>query len=542
MRTSTIRFTTMTLRFSCAFYAIFFILIANAQTENFLPGVLELKMRQSSYANEVVAGGAASPVTPFQQIKLKYGVTSFEKISTNFPSLANYYTLKFSEIHLTEQLIADLQKLNEVILVEQVPVITLDAGAIPIDASGDNMWYLTKINISGWDYWKDFAKTGDTIKIAIVDNAVRLNHEDLRDVICRNYGEVPGNGIDDDNNGYIDDYMGFDVADMDPNANPPMHRLDLFNHGTMVAGLSSASTDNGIGIASLGLNTRIIPVKCVKDEAKSSTLVYAWEGVEYAIVAGADIINLSWSQLGLTERQKEILDLALSKGIIIVASAGNVGENIDPGVAQVPVYPAAYEGVISVGATTNEDVVWSKSRYGTFIDVMAPGVNVYTTTAESDNSYGPASGTSFSAPIVSGFLGLLLSQDRNVERVIRYLKEGCDNINKVNSDKVGLMGAGRINIDRTLELLMNGGGPDGLIDLNQNREIIVFPNPSTGIVRVAAETVIEELVVIDLSGKEVARLTVNGNTADLTAYQLKGLHIIQVKNQEGMFTARVYFQ
>lgn len=530
----------MKLRFASVFCAMIFMVLAKAQTPEFQPGVLEVEMRVSGDANEVVAGGASSPVTPFQQIKLKYGVTYFQESFPEFENLSRFYTLKFTELDKTDALIADLQKLNEVIHVAKIPLAVMDIGAIPVDAEGDNMWFLKKINIAGWDHWKEMANNTEApIKIAIVDNGVRTNHEDLRAVICRNRGEQGSlnNGIDDDNNGYIDDYMGYDVADLDPNANPPFHRAtsSFFSHGTMVAGLSSASTDNGIGIASLGLNTCIIPVKCVNDTAKSdANLFYAWDGVRYAIAAGADIINLSWSQGSITPGQMAILDEAKSRGIIIVASAGNQGKNALS-------FPAAYDGVIAVGATTNTDAVWEHSNFGNYIDVMAPGDNIYTTTALSDHSYGPGSGTSFSAPIVSGFIGLLLSQNNNPEKVISVLKNGCDEIDIENPNKIGLMGAGRINIDRTLELLRNGN-PDGLIDFNTNREISVYPNPSTGIIRVAAETLIEELVVIDLSGKEVAHLTVNGNTADLTAYQLKGLHIVQVKNQEGVFTARVYFQ
>lgn len=536
----------MKLRFASVLCAMIFMVLAKAQTPLFQPGVLEVEMRVSEDANEVVAGGASSPVTPFQQIKLKYGVTYFQESFPEFENLSRFYTLKFTELDKTDALIADLQKLNEVVHVAKIPLAVMDIGAIPVDAEGDNMWFLKKIiNVAGWDYWKEMANNNNKriIKIAIVDNGVRLNHEDLRDVIYHNaveekYGR---NGIDDDNNGKIDDFMGWDVADNDNNANPPLSRVtsSFFSHGTMVAGMSSASTDNdGIGIASLGLNTCIIPIKCVSDlDSSDAYYWHAWDGVRYAIAAGADIINCSWSQGSLTPGQQAILDEAIGKGIIIVASAGNV--NPDDENPQKPVYPAAYEGVIAVGATTSEDKVWSQSRYGNFIDVMAPGENIYTTTAKSDNSYGSGSGTSFSAPIVSGFIGLMLSQKYDPQRVIAILKENCDEIDIENPTKIGLMGAGRINIDKTLKILLK---PEGLIDFNTNREISIYPNPSTGIIRVAAETVIEELVVIDLSGKEVAHLTVNGNTADLTAYQLKGLHIVQVKNQEGVFTARVYFQ
>lgn len=505
------------------------------QNSDYQPGVLEVSFRSTNNANEVQSGANPNSITPFEQIKAKYGVTDFESAYPEFPTLKHFFTLRFTDIAHTEDLINDLKQLNEISTVDQLPLATLD-GAIPIDADGSNMWYLQKINRNGWDHWKEFEGTGRIIKIAIVDCGVRLNHEDIREILYKNPGEIPDNGIDDDLNGYIDDVYGYDVSDKDGNANPPLHRVteNFFSHGTKVAGLSSASTNNGIGIASLGLNTRIIPVKCIPDDSLDFIIWNAWDGMRYAIAAGADIINCSWSQRTLTEGQKAILNEAISRGIIIVASAGNHGGNNLS-------FPAAYDGVIAVGATNDADVVWTNSNYGSYIDVMAPGENIYTTTAASDHSYGFDSGTSFSAPIVSGFIGLLLSQENDPERVISILKKGCDEIDIENPGKEGLMGAGRINIDRTLELLMKGD-PSGLINFNSPQGIVVFPNPSKGIVRVAPEIQMLELRVVDLSGREVARVQPMSNSADLREFHLRGLYIVQVQTNEGLRTARVSFQ
>jgi len=497
------------------------------------PGVLEVSLEVDQGAKEVQSG--INSITPFEIIKQKYGVISFTLAFPEFPNLASFYTIKFTDIARTDELINDLRGLGSVRNVERIPVPILD-GAIPPDADGTNMWFLQKINRNGWDYWKELDGTGRTIKIAIVDCGVRLNHEDIRDILYRNPGEIPGNRIDDDLNGYVDDVYGYDVSNKDNDANPPLHRVteNFFSHGTKVAGLSSASTDNGVGIASLGLNTKIIPVKCIPDDSLDIVLWDAWAGVRYAIAAGADIINCSWSQNTLTEGQRAILDEALAKGIIIVASAGNQG-------ADKLAFPAAYDGVLAVGATTNEDVVWSRSNYGSYIDVMAPGENIYTTTAASDKSYGFDSGTSFAAPIVSGFIGLLLSQENDPAKVIRILKKGCDEIDIENPGKEGLMGSGLINIDRTLELLINGD-PQGILDLNAPQGIIVYPNPSKGILRVAAEIEMQEIRVIDLSGRELVRIQPYSNTADLREFQLRGLYIVQIQTREGLRTARVSFQ
>ena len=505
------------------------------QGADFQSGVLEISFRSTKDANEVQSGASPNPITPFQLLKEKYGVTVFETAYPEFPNLSRFYTLHFTDINRTEEFINELKLLPEVEGVDQIPVAVLD-GAIPIDADGSKMWFLQKINRNGWDFMKQIDGQGRIVKIAIVDCGVRLNHEDIRDILYKNPLEIPNNRIDDDGNGYVDDVYGYDVADRDNNANPPLHRVteNFFSHGTKVAGLSSASTDNGVGISSLGLNTRIIPVKCIPDDSLDIVIWNAWDGVRYAIAAGADIINCSWSQRTLTEGQRAILDEAISRGIIIVASAGNHGGNN-------LAFPAAYEGVLAVGATTNEDVVWTNSNYGSYIDVMAPGENIYTTTAASDNSYGFDSGTSFSAPIVSGFIGMLLSQENDPKKVISILKNGCDEIDIENPGKEGLMGAGRINIDRTIDLLVNGD-PNGLLDFNKPQSINVFPNPTKGILRVSPEIQMLELRVVDLSGREVARLQPMSNSADLREFQLRGLYIVQIQTNEGLHTARVSFQ
>ncbi|MBI1222979.1 MAG: S8 family serine peptidase [Bacteroidetes bacterium] len=508
--------------------------LLQAQTDHYFPGVLEVAIYTSHDAQEVSSSAQSSSGTPFDVLVQKYSITYFDVMYPESPNLQELYLLKFSDLEHVQDLIDELYTVRGIKNVEQIPVPTL-TGAIPPDPGGANMWYFSKINQSGWEYWKDLEGKGKSIKIAIVDCGVRLSHEDIRDIVYINKNEIPGDGIDNDDNGYIDDVKGYDVADKDNDANPPLNRVtsSFFSHGTKVAGLSSASTNNGVGIASLGLNTQIIPVKCIPNDSLDNVLWYAWDGMRFAMNSGADIINCSWSQRSLTYGQQLLLDEIMSKGIIIVASAGNEGSTEDA-------YPAAYNGVIAVGATTSDDKVWSNSNFGSYIDVMAPGVNIFTTTAQSDNSYGYDSGTSFAAPIVSGFVGLLLSQENDPEMAVKLLKQGCDDIDIENPDKIGQMGAGRINIDKSLEL-MASGIKLGLSPV-QNKEVSVYPNPNTGIIHFRTEAGVQQFSIIDLSGRVLVQQNVQNNHADISGFQLKGLYIIQMQTEDGSATSRIYFQ
>lgn len=495
-------------------------------------GQLLVKVKTSQFDAEPMAGANANLESPIQKIIREYGITSFEIKYPNVDYLREYYHVNFTDTLRTEELIQELQTSKEVELVERVPLIMAN-GAIPPDAEDPKMWHLHKINQQGWDYWQQLNGKGRIVKIAIVDDGVRTTHEDLRDVIYKRPGEIPGNRIDDDLNGYVDDVVGYDVADNDNDPNPPADASNShFSHGTRVAGLASASTDNGKGIASLGLNTRIVPIKCVSSEGPSSDYQHVWKGMIYAIQAQVDIINCSWSQYYLGDDEKRILNEILANKIIVVASAGNWEE-------EVPMYPAAYEGVLAVGATNSNDQVWSGSNFGEFIDVMAPGVQMFSTTATFDDSYDYGNGTSYAAPVVSGFLGLILSQVDDPDKAIEILKRGCMEIDIENPDKIGKMGAGRIDIDRTLKILIEG--LQG-VHLNKANSIQVYPNPTKGIVHFPADFYATEMRVYDLSGKEVAHINAPGTQVDLREYQLNGMHILHIQSDEGLFIARVLFQ
>jgi subtilisin family serine protease len=258
--------------------------------------------------------------------------------------------------------------------------------------SPTQQWNLFKISAS--DAW-DIDRGWEGIKIGIVDDGVDVNHPDLTENIYRNAAEIPNNGMDDDENGYIDDFLGFDASNNTGNPLPPN---SSFYHGTHVAGIAAAKTNNYTGIASIGFLCNIIAVKASNN---TSSVSHGIEGVVYAVEAGSKIINISWGSTDEDFTLKTIIDSArINKGVIFVAAAGNFNDS-------TKVYPAANQGVISVSASQQDDTKLTSSTYGSWIDLAAPGASILSTLPF--NTYGQRSGTSESAPLVSGVCGLLIS-------------------------------------------------------------------------------------------------------------------------------------
>ena len=371
-------------------------------------------------------------------------------------SLKNTFIIEADTDDATK-LIEDLMKLEEVLLAERVPL--MKAFYVPNDPDYSQQWHLDKIEAEdAWEIYQANPDTSDVV-IAIVDDAVKLDHEDLNSNIWVNPGEIPNNGIDDDNNGYIDDINGYDVANGDNDPNPPSTATNsYFHHGTHVSGIAAAVSNNGTGIASIsgaGSNkVKIMAVKTKLDTSTGGTLEATLQGVEYAILADADIINMSWGSNAYSHTFQDLFITAHSAGITLVAASGNSGSKYYS-------YPASYLYVISVGATNPSDQKSWFSNYGYQIDVMAPGENIYSTLPVNDNSYGNLSGTSMSSPLVAGLCGLMLSYNDTLtpHQIELLLEENCDNIDAQNPGFLGLIGAGRINADNVMQDLSTSNVP-----------------------------------------------------------------------------------
>ncbi len=289
--------------------------------------------------------------------------------------------------------------------------------------------------IRAYDAW-DLSQGSEDIIIGVIDTGADLDHEDLAGNLFINEAEII-NGIDDDNNGFIDDRTGYDFADDD--ADP---QSDGSGHGSQVGGLAAANTDNGIGIAGLGFRSKLAPLKAFLTTTTASEGNY--EAIIYAADNGYDVINLSWGSINtFSQFNQDIIDYAvLENDVVVIAAGGNSN-------SEVNFYPAAYEHVLSVGATELNDTKSSFATYGNFIDISAPGSAIYTTT---NDTYGNFWGSSFAAPIVAGVAGLIRAEypDLSAEQVMERIRVTADDIDDVNPDFVGKLGKGRLNAYRAL--------------------------------------------------------------------------------------------
>ena len=236
--------------------------------------------------------------------------------------------------------------------------------------------------------------------VAIVDTGMDLTHPDLAGNLYTNPGEIPGNGLDDDGDGYADDVHGFDFASFDSDP------TDENGHGTHVAGIIGAMGNNGVGISGVAWRVQLLPLKFM-DASGSGTTSDAIDAIEYAVDHGADVINASWGGGAYSEALRLAIADAGAHGILFVTASGNEGSDNDV----YPNWPSALAeaNVISVASTDRVDGRSPFSNYGLLsVDLGAPGGAIVSTLR--GGGYGVMSGTSMAAPHVSGALALLRSR------------------------------------------------------------------------------------------------------------------------------------
>jgi subtilisin family serine protease len=260
-------------------------------------------------------------------------------------------------------------------------------------------WNLPLVGLEQAWLWSQ----GGEVVIAIIDTGLDLAHPDLQARLWVNEHEIPGTGQDDDGNGYIDDVHGWDFLGTLYEKGDPFPQ-DENGHGTHVAGIAGAHTNNGIGVAGVGWGVRLMAVR-VLDASGYGSWSNVAEAMIYAAANGARVLNLSLGgdTLPAGETVSDAVAYARGLGCLIVAAAGNAGGAIQ--------YPARMEGVMAVAATTKFDgPVLGYSR-GPQMDVAAPGSGVYSTRPVIQGSYGYMSGTSMATPHVSGLAALLWAYD-----------------------------------------------------------------------------------------------------------------------------------
>ncbi|OGX89004.1 S8 family serine peptidase [Hymenobacter coccineus] len=213
----------------------------------------------------------------------------------------------------------------------------------------------------------DVVRGDSTLVIGITDGGVRLTHEDLKDHVQHNYAD-PINGIDDDHDGYVDNFTGWDLANGDNDAGFDVKII----HGTLAAGVCAATPDNGRGIAGAGFNCRFMPLN-IYPNVPGGTFA-GFEAIVYAADHGCRVINMSWGGTGGYSKfeQDACTYAAVNRDAVLVAAAGNTN-------ADLHFYPASYEHVISVSGVNERDQKTSSATYSRRIDLVAPGDNILTT-------------------------------------------------------------------------------------------------------------------------------------------------------------------
>jgi serine protease len=309
----------------------------------------------------------------------------------------------------------------------------------------NNTWFYQILDIPD----KPFHSTTKPIIIAVIDDGFRLTHKDLKPFIFSNPKEIPGNNMDDDNNGYIDDYNGWDVSDDDNNVIPLAGREDAYFHGTAIAGIITNIVKKVYGEHAEEL-CKILPVKCISDRANMPTMLDGYKGIEYAMGFNPDIICCAWSGGTPETHEKEIIEKALKKGIIVITAAGNMFSEKDE-------FPGKLPGVWDIAALDTLNRKLKASNYSMRVDFSLPGVNVKAPFPLADNSYINSDGTSASTALMSGCAAILkiafpLETNETIEEALKNTAYPLDSI---NNRYCGKLGAGIPSVEKSLEYLSN---------------------------------------------------------------------------------------
>ncbi len=452
-----------------------------------LPGRLALRFAPGTEPARTVARGDGSFVSgnfALDQVAAQLGVQTIEPLFDEIPAGAriqstperdSWYFVQFDPSNSSVLEAAEaFAQLDGVIAVEPDPVHEMHAN-LPNDPSLASQWWLRNTNLGGGDIravgaWS-FATGDPSVLVAVADSGVDWKHPELGGtgpdyvdgVIFTNTGEYGGQpGIDDDGNGKVDDVRGWDfvnglnyfdtwqtptqdisIEDPDP--------MDYGGHGTAVSGCIAAITNNGVGIASINWNARILPCRVGWTTETGQGVIgmqFAARGMDYARIMGADVYNASWGSSPYGPLITAT-NLAVAAGMVIVTSAGNDND------AEAS-YLASRSDVVSVAATNSGDSRASFSSYGVWVDISAPGQGIFTTgfnvsaAGSAQHVYTTIDGTSFSSPIVCGAMALAKSVypgDTRQQLIDRVLA-ATDNIDAQNPGYVGKLGSGRLNLTK----------------------------------------------------------------------------------------------
>ena len=439
---------------------------------NFVPGEIIIKFKDSN-----------SYIKTLFDLNEKYQIKSIENLYKKSINkiFENTYIIHFSEDIDIFTIIDEISKNSDVMYAEpnyiayQLNPIknqkiesdntqTTTSNFVPNDPLFNNQWALHNTGQTGgtedadidapeaWDI-----ETGNPeISVAVLDSGIDFDHPDLQDIVWINEDEIADNGIDDDENGYVDDVNGYDFQNEDNNRIP----WDRTGHGTAISGIIAANTNNKIGISGIAWNCKIMPVKIMSADGVATASIIA-EGIKYAADNGARVICMVFMISSPSSTVRDAVNYAYEKGVFLCCGSGNSDNNRKT-------YPAAFDNVVAVAATDHNDQrmeyyyeingIWANSTYGDWVDIAAPGEDIYTTLPTYhvtymndewgwDETYGSGSGVTLATPMVAAVAALIFSKNPT------YTPGKVTAIIKANSDPYDsehYLGFGRINAYKSL--------------------------------------------------------------------------------------------
>ncbi len=520
--------------------------------QDIIPGVVVVKFKRSVSVGERHGIQNSSPLqTAFSECEVNSLAQAFPSAiplseadaAAGRTDLSRIYFASIPSSRSPREIAARLSDMPEVAYAE--PKYRHYLCDVPNDSdyAGWQQTYFDRMNVpAGWS----LQKGSPTVVIATVDGGTNWRHPDLLPNLWINGAEdvnhngrfdqfpaPPGdlNGIDDDGNGYKDDVVGWNFA-LGTNDPRGFQKLNS-DHGTGTASVFGAATDNGRGMAGTGWNCRIMPV-CAANRTTDAEISYGYEGIQYAFITGARVINCSWGRVGgpetYSQMEQDVINAATEAGALIVAAAGNNHVSLD----DMSFYPAAYRHVLSVGATLDtSDVLASFSNYGANVSVFAPGERIRI--ALNDGTYGAGAGTSFATPLVAGLAGLIAAAHPGwtPDQIAGQIRMTSDRIDAVNPDLAGSLGHGRVNFGRALSethaslqieessLLTSRGKPFGLKGDTLILSVVVKNAESTaahGITFVASST---DPAVVVLQGNAAVAALDSGQQTTLPDFKFR---------------------
>ena len=308
----------------------------------------------------------------------------------NMPSLARWIAVEAPADLDQRAALAALRRDPRVELAEPDPLVSV--GEVPNDPRYGDLWGMHTIRApEAWEL-----ETGSAqVIVAVIDTGVDYTHPDLSANMWTNADEIPGNGVDDDGNGFVDDFYGYDFANRDPDPR------DDHLHGTHCAGTVGAVGDNGEGVVGVCWNVRIMALKFMGSGGSGYTSD-AIKCIQYAVANGADVLSNSWGGSDSSSALREAIQAARQAGVLFVAAAGNSGDTRIH-------YPGYYPESFTVAATDRNDALASFSTRGEAVDVAAPGVGIVSCAL--NHGYRSASGTSMATPHVAGLAALIKARN-----------------------------------------------------------------------------------------------------------------------------------